>query len=147
MAANSRFAVATHLLVGLGYFAKHPESAVARPDGTVSSSLLAGSVRTHPVVVRRLLADLSKAGLVRTRPGKQGGAALARPAGEITLLDVLEAVGEGSVFGANPNPPNSRCPVSRCIGGALEPVFESVSQSVRRQLEKVRLSELVAKVH
>lgn len=146
MAANSRFAVATHILVGLGYFAKKPELPGVREDGSVSSGLLAGSVRTNPVVVRRVLAELGRAGLIKTKPGKQGGAALARAASEITLLDVLEAVGEGDVFATNPNAPNPRCPVSRNIGGALEPVFESVSQSVKDRLARVKLSELITRV-
>jgi Rrf2 family protein len=45
----------------------------------------------------QILNELRTAGLITSRRGKQGGYALARPAGEITLHDIVEAV-EGEVL-------------------------------------------------
>jgi Rrf2 family protein len=47
-------------------------------------------------MVRRIVSQLSVAGLVKTSRGNAGGMVLARPAAEISLLDVLQAM-EGSV--------------------------------------------------
>lgn len=44
----------------------------------------------------QVMADLGRAGLVEAVPGRSGGYRLARPASEVTLLDVVEAV-EGDV--------------------------------------------------
>lgn len=73
MAANSRFAVATHLLVGLGYLPAHTPLQDPKKGEWVNSAHLAESVNTHPVVVRRILGDLRKAGLVISQQGKNGG--------------------------------------------------------------------------
>jgi Rrf2 family protein len=138
MAATSRFAIATHLLTAIAL--------LTREDEWVTSTVLAGSVNTNPVVVRRLLAQLGKAGLVRARTGKTGGVALARPAAKITLLDVYRAAGEEPVFGLNPNDPNPLCPISRCMGRLLDPVQRETSTAVHETLSRHRLSELVARV-
>lgn len=45
--------------------------------------------------LRKILHSLGKAGLVETKRGQQGGFLLARPADQMTLMDVVEAV-EGS---------------------------------------------------
>lgn len=77
MQTPSKFAMSLHVLAMLDVL-----------DGAApSSALLAASVGTHPVLVRRLLGALRRAGLVRTVRGARG-AALARPAREITLLEV-----------------------------------------------------------
>jgi len=52
---------------------------------------------THvpPGYLARILRDLSKAGLLTARRGVGGGFALAKPAGTITVWDVLEAAESG----------------------------------------------------
>lgn len=144
MAANSRFSVATHILVGLGYLPDHSPHHLPEKGEWVSSDLLAKSVNTNPVVVRRLLGDLKKAGLIVTRQGKSGGIRLAKPPGEIPLLEIFQAVGERSVFAFNPNPPNPDCPVSINMFRLIEPVFRSVSQALEKDLEQTRLSDLIS---
>jgi DNA-binding IscR family transcriptional regulator len=147
MFRSSRFAVATHIMVGLGYIPK--QSTKKNPTGgqLVSSELLALSVNTNPVVVRRLLCDLKKAGLVLSSQGKGGGVCLARPPESITLLDIWEAVGGGVVFPFNPNPPNTDCPVSVNMYRLIAPVFQSVTDSLKKTLEQTRLSELIKEIH
>src|SRR6187401_1504501 len=88
MSGNSRFAVAVHVMTALAY--NHGEP--------LSSPLLAKSVRTNPVVIRRLMAQLRRAGLVEAWPGKSGGVRLGRSAATITLLDIYRAVEGGSPF-------------------------------------------------
>jgi Rrf2 family protein len=47
-------------------------------------------------LVRRIITRLGKAGLITTTRGRDGGIALARPAREISLLDVTRAM-EGEI--------------------------------------------------
>lgn len=65
---DTRLAVAIHILALLSFAGSEYRS----------SDLLARSVNTNPVVVRRLTGRLKKAGIVDVRRG-QGGTALARP--------------------------------------------------------------------
>ncbi|HEX8852924.1 MAG TPA: Rrf2 family transcriptional regulator, partial [Pyrinomonadaceae bacterium] len=82
MSANSRFAVAVHALTLLAWAGEEP----------VKSEYLACSVNTNPVVIRRILCALARAGLVTSQTGASGGSRLARPAAEITLREVYRAV-------------------------------------------------------
>jgi len=133
MSANSRFPVAVHVLTALAY----------RDGESLSSSRLAASVRTNPVVIRRLLLQLGKAGLIETQVGKSGGVLLAKRPESITLLDVFRAVEGGSPFVLPDKPENKACDVSCAMGKLLSSVLADTDRAISRSLERVRLSDLV----
>lgn len=68
----------------------------SRNGDALTSEVLAGTYGTSPVVLRRVLVKLKKAGLVQTKRGAGGGSVLAREATAITLREVYEAVTEDS---------------------------------------------------
>jgi len=133
MSQNTRFAVAVHVLTALAY----------RDGESLSSARLAASVRTNPVVIRRLLIRLGKAGLVQAQVGKSGGVRLARRPESITLLDIFRAVEGGSPFVIPDKPENKACEVSCAMRKLLSSVLAETDRAVSRSLEKVRLSDLV----
>ena len=57
----------------------------------LTSARIAGSVGSNPAFVRRILGDLTRAGLTEGRLGKDGGALLAKGPKRITLADVYRA--------------------------------------------------------
>ncbi|MGK3966290.1 Rrf2 family transcriptional regulator [Sorangium sp. So ce118] len=116
------------------------------PRATPSSETLADSANTSAIVVWRLLGPLREAGLVRGHPGRHGGASLARPPEEITLLDVYGAVDDPSVFEFSRNPPNPACPVGCCVTQLLESVFDGVHKTIEVELGRARISDLLEKV-
>ncbi|BFH67582.1 MAG: Rrf2 family transcriptional regulator [Paenibacillus dendritiformis] len=133
MKISSRFSVAVHILSLL----------TLEPQAHHTSEWLAGSVNTNPVVIRRVTSQLKKAGLVAVRPGT-GGAALVRPAGEITLLDVyraVEAVEEGELFGMHEHP-NPQCPVGANIEAVLQLITAQAQSAMERVLEGVTLEQV-----
>lgn len=132
MAANSRFAMATHIM-----------TALAAKQDKLNSAYLADSLNTNPVVVRRILSELQKAGLLHTEAGRAGGARLAKKAAAISLYDVYAAVDDGKLFAYNPNDPNKKCALSCKMKSVLEPVFDAANQALAAQLKKVKLSDLV----
>jgi DNA-binding IscR family transcriptional regulator len=138
---NSRFAVATHILTLLYSMGNDPQS-----SGTLTSEFIAGSVNTNPVVIRRLLSVLNKAGLTTGRLGAGGGATLARPATAITLLDVHRAVGGGDLFGRHPQGPNPACPVGRHIQASLEQTTRAAERAVEDALAQQTIAGLVDEV-
>jgi Rrf2 family protein len=138
--ANSRFAVAVHAAATLAY-------RQSRGAEYVSSEQLAASVRTNPVVVRRIIRALARAGLVATKEGKGGGARLARSPRRIALLEIYRAVeDDGGILAFNPNPPNRRCPVSCGIKGALAPVFGAVEDALAHTLGKATLAAVLDRI-
>ena len=65
----------------------------AIPGGAVlSARSLAESMTIPTRFVPAVLGDLARAGLVQARAGRSGGYQLARPAEQVTLLEVIEAV-------------------------------------------------------
>jgi Rrf2 family protein len=133
---NSRFAVAVHIL-----------TLIARGDGEpVTSEYIAGSVNTNPSLIRRLLTQLTRAGLTTSQLGAGGGALLARPAEQITLRDVFRAVDEEEIFGLHREQPNPACPVGRNIQSLLETRFDEATRALERELERSTIGDAVAEV-
>lgn len=61
-------------------------------ERAASAEVLAEKTKVPRAYLHRVLQDLAAADLVRSRPGPGGGYELARPAGKITILDVISAV-------------------------------------------------------
>lgn len=129
MAYNSRFAVAIHTL-----------SLLDSSEGRITSELIAGSVNTNPVVIRRMISLLTKAGILRTQPGV-AGAQLTRPSSEITLLDVYRAVHQDDLFAIHDNP-NLNCDVGRNIQEELTKVFARAQQVMEQELGQITLHQI-----
>ncbi|HEX6373140.1 MAG TPA: Rrf2 family transcriptional regulator [Longimicrobium sp.] len=133
---NSRFAVAVHIL-----------TLIARGQGQpVTSDYIAGSVNTNPSLVRRLLSQLTRAGLTTSQMGIGGGALLARPAGQITLCDVYRAVDEGEVFALHREQPNPACPVGRNIQRVLEARFDAATRALEQELDRTTIADAAGEI-
>jgi DNA-binding IscR family transcriptional regulator len=81
MAQNSRFGLSVRVLAVLAL----------APDTMHTSSAIAETLKTSPVMVRRVFAALHKAGFIVQRKGPQGGAKLKAAAKSIGLGDVFAA--------------------------------------------------------
>lgn len=88
-----------------------------------------------------ILAELKKAHLVRSRRGRVGGYALARPAEEISLADVARAL-EGPL--ANVHDRSLRTLRYPGPAEALPEIWMAVRTSLRDVLEAVSVAELAA---
>jgi Rrf2 family protein len=133
MAVNTQFAIAVHIMTTL---------ACSR-DRDVTSARLAGSVNTSSSFVRRVLAKLSKAGLVETATGKNGSCWLARRPRDISLLEIYRAVDAPKVFAIHGYPAHRPCPVSCKIKPALGRVLRRAQMSMENSLEKISLAEVM----
>jgi Rrf2 family protein len=64
----------------------------ANGDGPLSARRIAAEMAIPGRFLPQVMGDLSRAALVRAEPGRNGGYRLGRPAAEVSLLDVIEAV-------------------------------------------------------
>lgn len=64
---------------------------LARIGELATADRISVEARVPRRLLARILAKLSQAGLVESEQGRGGGSRLARPAGEITLRDAVEA--------------------------------------------------------
>lgn len=136
MARNCRFAVAVHITAVLALNGDEP----------ATSEWIAGSVNTNPVVIRRLLSALAKAGLVTSIRGSAGGSLLSRRPEEISLLDIARAVEEDEAPALHNQPPNPACPVGRSIQPVLVRVIDRAEAAREAVLATTLLSEVVAQI-
>ena len=112
----------------------------------MTSDYIAGSVNTNPVVVRRILALLARAGLVVTQEGAGGGVRLAKSAEDIDLRAVYAAVESDALFALHPQPPNPACPVGNTIQAALEPTLDAAEGAVLKSLAGTTVADVVRRL-
>lgn len=131
---SSRFSMAVHAL-----------SLIATNPAECTGDYIAGSVNTNPVVIRRIIGMLKKAGLVSVRPGI-GGASLLKDPAQITLLDVYRAVNaaeDNHLFRIHENS-NIACPVGQKIETVLRSEVEQAQLLLEQRLEQTSIAQLLA---
>jgi DNA-binding IscR family transcriptional regulator len=132
---STRFSIAVHTL-----------SLIAVSPNDCTGDFIAGSVNTNPVVIRRIMGMLKKAGLVDVRPGV-GGALLLKDPSQITLLDIYRAVNvteENQLFRIHENS-NIRCPVGRNIEQVLQAELRDAQSVMEQRLAQTTLAQLIGK--
>ncbi|MCI8319065.1 MAG: Rrf2 family transcriptional regulator [Lachnospiraceae bacterium] len=135
MQISSRFTIAVHVLVCIETF---------KNDYKVTSDFLASSVNVNPVVIRRLLQQLKKAGIINVVRGS-GGTSVEKPLDEITLLDVynaVECVEEGALFHFHENP-NQLCPVGKNIHAILDTRLEEIQRAMENEMKSVTIQDVI----
>jgi Rrf2 family protein len=89
----------------------------------------------------KVLKPLVSAQILLSIKGPNGGYRLARPAGELTMLDVVEAV-DGPIRGSAPmNHEHS----GNALGRRLEQLTNQVADQTRKQLARVKVTDLAVK--
>ena len=134
MQISSRFTIAVHVLICIGTF---------RNDYKITSDFLASSVNVNPVVIRRIIQQLKKAGIITVKRGS-GGADIARPLDEITLdvYNAVECIGNGALFHFHENP-SSVCPVGRNIHAVLDRRLDAIHKAMEREMQSVTLRDIM----
>jgi Rrf2 family protein len=131
--ANTQFAVAVHVLTMLA----------GLPRELQTSEVMAASVGSNPVHIRRVLGRLREAGFVTSRPGRRGGWQLLRTPEETTLADVWRVInGDDPVLGVHEATPE--CDVSRRIHSNLEDIDRRALAAVEAELAATTLADLAA---
>lgn len=117
------------------------------PEGRYLSTKALAELHGLPKeYLSKALQSLSQSGLVHTTLGPSGGYRLAKPAAEITFLDIVEAVeGSGRTFVCNNIRTNNPCrPKGYCEDGpcAIARVMWQADEAWRATLRGVTLSAL-----
>ena len=136
MSDSQKFPVAAHALAYLAHKGAY-SAADAAP-----SAVLAASVPTNPVVIRRVTALLAKAGLIATRPGASGGSWLLRQPETIRLDEVLKAVNGCAHLGSTPAGAKG-CPVGEPIPRLGAKALTAADQAAGAALAKITIADLL----
>lgn len=136
MKSKTQFSIAIHTLLALAY----------RPGEWLNSNELAKSIGGHPVAIRRLLSKLAKAGLVESRPGREGGVRLAKDPYRISVRDILVASDSGEVIKLHESPKNKDCPISCQIERVMSAVTDEAEKAVTAAFRDLSLGKLLGSI-
>lgn len=134
MNTNQRFAISIHALTLL-----------ASSGNPLTSEMIASSVDTNPVVIRRMMANLREHGLVRSKSGAHGGWRLLREPQKIGLSEVYQCLGEDALLSIHSHP-NKFCPIGGKIKGVLQNVFDEAQAELENALDSHTIADILADV-
>ena len=114
-------------------------SVAAEAPHLVKAATLAGDQDIPLSFLHGILLDLRRAGLLHSHRGVDGGYALARPAGEITIGDVVRAVG-GALTTVRGLPTSTA--TYRGAASGLQDVWVAVEAAIEGVVDHRTLAEL-----
>ena len=133
---NMRISRSTgYALLAVGYVAKHQN------QGIIMSQTIAKEYNMPLEYLLKILQQLVKANVLRSKRGPRGGFSMAHPTKKISMLQILEAV-EGPMIG--------RLSLAEQAGGdkfcvKTEKAYEKAINQARTVFEKTKLSNLLEK--
>lgn len=116
--------------------------AQSESDVPVPCSQLAAEGQMPERFLLQILRHLVTHGILHSTRGVDGGYSLERKPEEISLLEIIEAI-DGPLVSAIPVMENSK---PSAADGRLRKVLDDVTDSCRRQLDAVKLSDLLGGV-
>lgn len=131
MRGDSRMSRMLHVLIHLG---RHAES--------MTSETIAKMLNTNPVVVRRTMAGLRERGYVQSEKGHGGGWRLSKTLGEISLLDVYDALERPELFCLVASSDHAGCLVEIAVNEALEDARREAEALLLSRFSTIRLSDI-----
>ena len=139
MHITTKCSIAVHCLIFINEYGKSKR---------VTSNLLAMSTGCNPVTIRNIMSALQKNGIVSVKFGT-GGAALSRPAEEISLYQVCMAVEPDALekFIGVHAMPSPLCPVGQNIHTVLEMPYGKIRSSLKDSLQSITLKEIAEEYH
>lgn len=122
-------------LMAVGYLAEHAD------EGWIPGDRIAEEHSTPLEFFFKIMQDLNKRNVVSSKRGPRGGFKLARPATEITLLEVIEATGGPIAHTGDLTQLTADTPLSR----SLEKVCKQASEKVISTFTNATLAQMVGK--
>ena len=133
MKRNSRLSLALHTLSHMAL----------DPNKIRTSADIAKHAGTNPVVVRRVLGCLRKAGLLKSEKGHAGGWQLARAPKAITLADVYLALDEQLVASETTDETLS-CSLEHALHERVSNVLTEIEEKLVQKLAETSISEILS---
>lgn len=135
MKRDSRLSMTLHALLHM--------AEAGRP---LTSDELAQQGGGNAAVVRRTMAGLREAGLVRSEKGHGGGWTLVRPLAKLSLGDVYDALGAPTIFAMGDRSERPGCLVEQAVNRAMRGAFGEAEALLVKRLRAVTLAAVAADV-
>ncbi|MEJ5202036.1 MAG: Rrf2 family transcriptional regulator [Anaerolineales bacterium] len=111
-----------------------------KPNQRAATSQIAEAQNIPPSFLAKIISQLSIAGLIHTSRGARGGVSLARPAEEISILEVVEAI-DGPIALNQCTETGDGCPFGEdCV---LKPLWCDTQAELVQRLKSVNFAQFV----
>jgi DNA-binding IscR family transcriptional regulator len=134
MRSDNRLSRVLHVLI---HMHQHP--------GPMTSEALAAMLGTNAVVMRRTMAGLRDAGLVKSDKGHGGGSMLVRDLADVTLRDVYDALGSPPVFALGFAEDTPQCLVEQVVNESLADALADAEAALLARFGAISLKDLADK--
>ena len=133
---NSSFSIAVHALVYLNHMEK-----------VLSSEELARNVCTNPVLIRKVMSKLKKAGFVETKGGNNGGYIFIADADKLTLEQIAEAIGANFVGSPwRSGDMNKECLIASGMGEIMQNIYRQLDENCKKSLHGITVADIDRKL-
>ena len=116
---------------------------MAQTGGQLTLGQLAEAEALPEPTVAKLLGLLRRAGVTEALRGRYGGYVLARPPRELTVAEILRAVGGQATFGFPCRRPDRAPDCPRATDCGLRPVWQLLNARVTGVLETTSIADLL----
>ncbi len=114
-------------------------------DGDLSSKAIAGSIESNPSVIRQLMSDLRKAGLIDTRKGA-AAPTLAKDPKNISLLEIYQAINmDHDLLHVDPKT-NPQCIVGGNIQNTLNSFYNEIELAAFTKMSQITLQDVIGDI-
>lgn len=129
---TSEFTIAVHALTVLNH-----------RRTVVSSETLAENVCTNAARIRKVMAKLKKAGIVKTKEGIDGGYLLAAPGETIQLDRIADALGTAFISAAwKSGNPDMDCLIASGMADVLTALYADLNRQCLRRLTGITIGDI-----
>ncbi|NBN63840.1 hypothetical protein GWI72_04275 [Microvirga tunisiensis] len=125
--------MAVHAMCVLSFRSPHLSSAV----------FVGENISVNPLIVKRIIGAMVKAGLAEAVLGARGGYRLARPAEVVTLWDIYYAIQGSGPFLKRHGMPESNCDEGRAIDRVVHDLYTDLDLVVETRLKRVTLASIL----
>jgi Rrf2 family protein len=112
------------------------------PNQRAATSTVAQEMKIPPSFLAKIISQLSIAGLLHTSRGARGGVTLAHEPGEISMLDVVEAIDGPILLNECVGDPTSCTFSDDCL---VHPIWVEVQESLVKRLRETKFDQLSTK--
>lgn len=133
---TSEFAIAVHALVYLNH-----------RQETVSSETLASNVCTNPARVRKVMAKLKKAGIIKTKEGLEGGYHFEKDSSSVNLRQVCDALEVDFVSASwKSGDKDMKCMIASGMAAIMDDIYGDLDELCRKRLESINIATIEQKI-
>lgn len=116
-------------------------------EDVLSSEELAQNVCTNPVLIRRVMSKLKKAGIVDTKGGNSGGYIFTADAETLTLEKIAEAIDVRFVDSPwRSGDIDKACLISSGMGEIMQNIYAQLDEQCRKSLCGITVADIDRKI-